>query len=205
MKRAVLVIALLAAVTIVWQFYTRQSPAAWTMSAEQGVLPAAVVFSGGFDRVDMGLALLEQGQVARLLVSGVNPLSGMTPQGFAEQFALSASMRNSLQTGHLALGPDAVSTIGNVKETICWLRWTGQSAPRQVLLITAPQHMPRASVLLEAALPNTLVLRATPPPQPTVLKVWARELAGFAAMWLWSLAPRAWGPWAKAQTCPASG
>jgi uncharacterized SAM-binding protein YcdF (DUF218 family) len=123
-----------------------------------GELPeTAVVFTGEFDRIRLGLALLREGRVKRLFISGVNPSAGIRIGGFADQFGLNAALRQALETGLLALGPGAENTSQNAAESACWARARGLSGP--ILLITSRQHMPRASLALERSLPGAAVIR----------------------------------------------
>lgn len=109
----------------------------------------AVVFSGQFDRVEKGLALLEEGSVRRLFISGVNRGAGMKPENFVRQFNLSTVLEDYLKAGRITLAAEAQDTIENALETSCWLG----EYPRteRVLLITSQLHMPRASLALRRA------------------------------------------------------
>lgn len=109
----------------------------------------AVVFTGQFDRAEKGLALLEEGSVRRLFISGVNRGAGMKPETFARQFNLSPILQDYLTTGRITLATEAQDTIENALETSCWL---GEyPTTERVLLITSQLHMPRASLALERA------------------------------------------------------
>ncbi len=156
-------------------------------------LPAAVVFTGEHGRIELGLALLRAGQVDRLLVSGVNPRAGVRGATFADRYSLNAEERIALAEGSLImLGLRAENTLENALESQCWHQ-TDQ--PENVVLITAPSHMPRASALLERMLPGVTVLR-----QPTRTDIraerrWQKEFPRYLATraillfpdrWLWS-------------------
>lgn len=116
-----------------------------------------VVFTGQFNRVHAGLALLESGTVAPLFVSGTNPGAGIPMAGFADQFQLSPALRNALASGALVLSPQAGNTLENAAETRRWL--AAQPPDRPVVLITSRFHMPRASLALERELPGRVVWR----------------------------------------------
>lgn len=106
-----------------------------------------VVFTGQFVRTDIGLRLLEDGQIKRLFISGVNIGAGMPPQNFVRQFKLSPALIQALGDGQLSLGENGQDTLQNALETRCWLARFPSDQP--VVLITSRWHMPRASIVLE--------------------------------------------------------
>jgi hypothetical protein len=75
-------VLLAALVTSVASFARRTQP---TFVPGSVPLPG-VVFTGQFNRVHAGLALLERGAIGPLLVSGTNPPAGIPLAGFAQQF-----------------------------------------------------------------------------------------------------------------------
>ncbi|PTE14241.1 ElyC/SanA/YdcF family protein, partial [Phaeovulum veldkampii] len=105
----------------------------------------AIVFSGQFDRIEVGLQLIEDGAIDRLLVSGANPKSGIHQARFSDQFNLTIRQRSALANGQIILADGALSTLENAIESECWL----QSSPEvsEVLLITSTRHMARASLV----------------------------------------------------------
>jgi uncharacterized SAM-binding protein YcdF (DUF218 family) len=145
----------------------------------------AVVFTGQFHRIHAGLALLREGRVERLFVSGVNPSAGIRIDGFADQFSLHAYLPQALDTGQLALGPLARNTSQNAAESACWVRARGLSGP--ILLITSRRHMPRASLALERALPGVAVIRMSidevaTPDATSLVTEFAKYIITYAAM-----------------------
>lgn len=178
-----------AAITLClyWDFVQRSSREAVALPQHN----TAVVFTGQFDRVELGLALLEEGRVDRLFISGVNAGAGIARQGFAAQFRLSPRLLAALDAGQIILAVDANSTLQNARETACWLE--RHPDIRVVVLVTSRQHMPRASLALERAVPRTTaVLRLSPAELSTGPSAAPElsEFAKFSATWMITLLPR---------------
>ena len=116
---------------------------------------AAVVFTGQFDRVDVGLRLADAGAVPRLYISGVNGNAGMDPPHFVEQFSLRnpdiADLRR-LVACCAEWGKRANNTFQNAEDTKCWVDRRALTGP--LLLITSRQAMARAMTALSGALPD---------------------------------------------------
>ena len=116
---------------------------------------AAVVFTGQFERVDVGLRLAESGAVPRLYISGVNGNAGMDPPHFVEQFSLRnpdiADLRR-LVACCAEWGKRANNTFQNAEDTKCWVDRRTLTGP--LLLITSRQAMARAMTALSGALPD---------------------------------------------------
>lgn len=106
----------------------------------------AIVFTGQYDRIHVGIDLLTAGRVDQLFITGVNRPAGLDVARFVTQFNLSPEQVIWLETGKITLAEEANSTFENAWETECWLR--GQEDVDAVALITERRHMPRASVAL---------------------------------------------------------
>ncbi|WP_197486909.1 YdcF family protein [Rhizobium bangladeshense] len=95
---------------------------------------AIVVLTGGYQRIDQAVELLQKGAGKRLLISGVHPttttaqIRKMT-QGSADLFSCCVD-----------IGHDAIDTIGNAEETSNWIHAKGY---KSVLVVTNNYHMPR--------------------------------------------------------------
>jgi uncharacterized SAM-binding protein YcdF (DUF218 family) len=116
---------------------------------------AAVVFTGAFERVDVGLELLRAGVVSRLYISGVNANAGILPEGFIAQFqARNPSIAHlpGLAACCVEWGTRAESTLQNARDVKCWANRRGVTGP--LLLITSRLHMARAFRALQNALPD---------------------------------------------------
>ena len=128
-----------------------------------------VALTGGAERIETALRLLESGHADLLLVSGV-----------AQKAALSAfAHRVDLDPAALApvvtLGRSATSTFGNAKETASWVQ---QHAIHSLIVVTGNYHMPRALLELGRAMPGVTLYPV--PVQPLAMneKGMPRLLAG---------------------------
>ncbi len=105
---------------------------------------AIVVPTGGAGRIDRGLALLEQGQAKRMLVTGVDPT--VRPRELA---AVYKTTPRRIFDCCVDLGQEAVDTRSNADETDGWVR---TNRFRTVRLVTSDWHMARAKLELQNAL-----------------------------------------------------
>lgn len=109
-----------------------------------------VVLTGGPNRIQRGLQLLEQGQARRLLVSGVNLT--VRRRDFLEQY----KVPSRLFACCVDLGQEAIDTRSNGEETAAWARKHGY---RSLRLVTTDWHMRRARFELDQALPDGIAIR----------------------------------------------
>jgi uncharacterized SAM-binding protein YcdF (DUF218 family) len=120
---------------------------------------AGVVFTGQFQRVDVGLRLADAGAVPRLYISGVNGGAGIDPAHFVEQFSIRnpdiADLRR-LVACCVEWGERADNTFQNAQGTKCWIDRRGLTG--SLLLITSRQHMARAMAALSGALPDRVIV-----------------------------------------------
>lgn len=96
---------------------------------------AIVVLTGGYQRIDQAVELLQKGAGKRLLISGVHPTTTPTQirkmtQGSADLFSCCVD-----------IGHDAIDTIGNAEEASNWIHANGY---RSVIVVTNNYHMPRS-------------------------------------------------------------
>tara|TARA_R110002020_G_scaffold198830_9_gene400132 strand:- start:14578 stop:15309 length:732 start_codon:yes stop_codon:yes gene_type:complete len=110
-----------------------------------GDVDAIVALTGGYQRIDQALALLEDGVGERLLISGVNPSTS------------SAALRRATGTESATfdccvdIGYEALDTIGNANETAVWIR---QHHYTRILVVTNNYHIPRSLLELSQASPD---------------------------------------------------
>ena len=129
--------------------------AAWMPApAGDAAVAGIAVLTGGPERVEAGLGLLLAREGGRLIVSGVGPEAGLAD----------LARRAGLEAADLAdrtdLGREATSTRGNAREVAAWARAAGI---REITVVTAGFHMPRALLELRRALPEA-ALRPHPVP-----------------------------------------
>ncbi len=93
---------------------------------------AVVVLTGGTNRIQTGLSLMEKINASYMLISGVNKDVSHT-----ELFPkMSGENLNKI-----TLGYDALDTVGNAKEIQSWLK---DKTVNSILLVTSFYHMPRS-------------------------------------------------------------
>lgn len=110
---------------------------------------AIVVLTGGGDRVEKALRLLEQGAAPLLLVSGVH--AGLT----LAELARAHGREPAELEGRVTLGRAAATTQGNAMEVAAYARSRGIDSIR---MVTAGYHMPRALLELRRAAPTLVVV-----------------------------------------------
>lgn len=103
-----------------------------------------VALTGGADRIETALHLLEGGSAPLMLISGVG--RGMDMQDLGRRVTLSREL-----AAHVTLGRVATTTQGNAAETAAWAR---AHRVRSLIVVTAGYHMPRALIEIGRALPD---------------------------------------------------
>lgn len=117
-----------------------------------------VALTGGADRVETALHLLESGAAPLLLISGVG--RGADLAELLRGVRLSAG-----QAERVTLGRAATTTRGNAEETAAWAQSHGI---RRLLVVTAGYHMPRALIEIGRALPRVQLFAV--PVRPPALR-----------------------------------
>ena len=108
-----------------------------------------VVLTGGANRIDRGLEILESGKSTKMLISGVD--RDVKPRELAAQYPGSAKYFKCC----IALGFQSVDTRSNALETAAWAKRNKVTSLR---LITHDWHMRRARFELDRALPDTIAV-----------------------------------------------
>ncbi|NBN80241.1 YdcF family protein [Microvirga tunisiensis] len=106
---------------------------------------AIVVLTGGQARIESAVALLSEQRARRLLISGVNP--GTTDK----QIIARTTTPQDLFACCVDLDRKALNTIGNASEAALWAKEHGFTS---LVLVTSAYHLPRASMELNAAMPD---------------------------------------------------
>ncbi|EJL57567.1 hypothetical protein PMI09_00997 [Rhizobium sp. CF122] len=96
---------------------------------------AIVVLTGGYQRIDQAVELLQKGAGKRLLISGVHPTT--TPKQIRRMTQASPELFSCC----VDVGYDALDTIGNAQEASNWIHQRGY---KSVLIVTNNYHMPRS-------------------------------------------------------------
>jgi uncharacterized SAM-binding protein YcdF (DUF218 family) len=113
-----------------------------------GRVDGIVALTGGGERLDVAVALFEQGNGKRLLISGVN-----TQTTKRELKKLSHGKQRF--DCCVDLGYAAENTFGNAKEAAAWARFHRY---KSILLVTARYHMPRSAAEFRDVMPDVTVI-----------------------------------------------
>jgi uncharacterized SAM-binding protein YcdF (DUF218 family) len=116
---------------------------------------AAVVLTGGCERLEAGLELLATGHAKKLLISGVNKNVDIATLLASLNPAEVPKLPPETIACCIALGYSAEDTRGNAVETADWMR---QQRFKSIRLITAAYHMPRSMLEFHRAMPGVQVL-----------------------------------------------
>lgn len=106
---------------------------------------AIVVLTGGQNRLDVAIKLLEDDYAGKLYISGVD--EKVTRQ---ELLALLNS-RAELEECCIESGKEATDTVGNAIET---MQWINKNNLQSLRVVTSLEHMPRAMVEFKRFMPN---------------------------------------------------
>lgn len=136
----------------------------------RAVVPAdgIVVLTGGADRINEALQLLERGLGRRLMISGVNMNST------AEALKRLWPGREHLFECCIDLDYQARNTYENAIEARRWARAQGFTS---LLLVTASYHLPRAALELKHAMPEAVIQPYPVVPLASRINRWWQEPA----------------------------
>jgi uncharacterized SAM-binding protein YcdF (DUF218 family) len=144
---------------------------------------AIVVLTGGSERIETGLALLDEGLADHLFVSGVGEqvkTGDLLPR--------TPSVRTEIRE-KITVGTAANNTPGNALETAAWARTMNVQSIR---LVTAAYHMRRSLLEFHAAMPGVAIVPHAVFPAnvksdwwrwPGTASLFAREYTKFLATW----------------------
>ena len=115
-----------------------------------GRADGAASLTGGSDaRLKVGVKLVENGTVPRLLISGVNRLAT------AQEIRLVAGGRAQTFACCIDLGRTATDTVSNATEVS---RWVARNRVKKLILITDNYHMPRSLYEVRRANPTIEII-----------------------------------------------
>jgi uncharacterized SAM-binding protein YcdF (DUF218 family) len=142
---------------------------------------AVVVLTGGPNRIDRGLEILQSENSQKMLISGVD--RDVRPPELAAQYAGSAKYFDCC----IDLGFASVDTRSNALETA---RWAARNDVKTLRLVTHDWHMRRARFELDRALPDSIeVTNDAVSTQPSLSalfkeynKYWLRAVAGLVGI-----------------------
>ncbi|WP_019221091.1 YdcF family protein [Bartonella senegalensis] len=106
---------------------------------------AIIVLTGGENRIETGLHLLQQGLGSRLLISGVNTTTTL------KSFMHSTHITPQLFTCCIDIGHKATNTKGNAEESAVWIK---KHHYKTVYIVTHDYHMWRSMRELKYLMPN---------------------------------------------------
>lgn len=144
---------------------------------------AIVVLTGGSERIETGLALLDEGLAGQLFVSGVGE-----PVKTGDLLPQTRNLRPELRDS-ITVGTAASNTPGNALETAAWAH---AADVHSIRLVTAAYHMRRSLLEFHAAMPGVMIVpHAVFPPNvktdwwrwPGTASLIAREYTKFVVTW----------------------
>jgi uncharacterized SAM-binding protein YcdF (DUF218 family) len=103
-----------------------------------------VALTGGRNRIETAVKLLNNGVGERMLISGVKPGTKVQTITSRENVELSTDKT-------VDLGYQATDTVGNAKEVKTWANLYGM---QKIYVVTSFYHIPRSRLELERELPN---------------------------------------------------
>lgn len=173
--RVLLCVALGLAIVLVPAFFffvgslERHEPDLSKLAQADGI----IVLTGGADRIEDGLRLLERGRGRRLFISGVNVQ--LSKEAFRKHWPAYTQLIDCC----VDLGFLAFNTFQNAKESAEWL---GRNQFKSLLLVTASYHMPRALLEFEAAMPAIATIPVPVVPEASRINRWWQDPALFKIM-----------------------
>lgn len=142
-KRFIASIILIYAMGFAWFALALPQP------ADDPSADAVVVLTGGANRIDRALSLLESKKVEKMLISGVD--RDVKPNELAAEY----NRDEEIFACCIDLGFRSVDTRSNALETA---RWAARNDVKSLLLVTHDWHMRRARLELDNAVDSNVVI-----------------------------------------------
>lgn len=130
---------------------------------ENPMADGIVVLTGGADRLNAAIALLQRGQAKRLLISGVHPETG--PAALSDVTIGTKTLFECC----VDLGREARNTRGNAREAA---KWAIAHNYHRLIVVTANYHTPRTLLEFHKALPGAVLIAYPVSPHEVVLERW---------------------------------
>jgi uncharacterized SAM-binding protein YcdF (DUF218 family) len=129
----------------------------------QPIADGIVALTGGTERLDAAIRLLDKGCCKRLLITGVN--ADTSREDLRRRLtAEGANFDCCVDLDHAAL-----DTTGNAVETA---RWVNEQGFHSLIVVTASYHMPRSLLLMSEAAPNLRLIPYAVSPEYLRLDTW---------------------------------
>ena len=99
------VLSLLGTIAVVLAYLLYNFTARTEGQADDTPLPrTAIVFTGAYDRIDLGLELVSSDKIDRLLIAGANRTSGLIKTLYPDLFDPTAQQGQWVESGRIVLG-----------------------------------------------------------------------------------------------------
>ena len=125
-------------------YYAEKSKDMLLTNANDNDTIGIVALTGGRNRIETAVKLLNNGVGERMLISGVKPGTKVQTITSRENVELSTDKT-------VDLGYQATDTVGNAKEVKTWANLYGM---QKIYVVTSFYHIPRSRLELERELPN---------------------------------------------------
>ena len=132
---------------------------------------AIVVATGGSERLEEGIRLLNLGLAQKLFISGVNSGTRL-PDVIANLPPTAQKPSINLMICCIVAGHAAGSTLGNAAETAAWMKVQGFHSLR---LVTADYHMLRSLLEFRRAMPDAEIIAHPVFPDQVRRQAWWRS------------------------------
>lgn len=133
------------------------------------VTDGIVILTGGSNRLDASLKLLDENKAKKLLISGVGAGSNL-----ASVLIMSGSLPDNIaeMLDRIELGYDAKNTIGNAEEAAQWVK---RNNYKSIRLVTANYHMNRSLAEFKKSMPDISIISHPVFPEEFILDTWWRH------------------------------
>jgi len=116
---------------------------------------AIIVVTGGYNRINTGLDLLDDKQATKLFISGVHENSSIT--AILNSWKRPLNERNNKgKPCCITLGYKAKDTNGNAIEV---QEWVNSNDITSIRFVTSSYHMPRAHLMIARLLPEITIIK----------------------------------------------